>query len=98
MLELLHTYGKEAFALGTVVLGFILNRVFRLRPKLLYSVRHSSNYPVDEPLLDTDGNVIQQRQLVRTASITAENSDLQPATNVEFTFQHKEAGKFTHSS
>ena len=89
MLQFVQTYSKETFAVVAVVVGFILNRVFRLRPKLLFSVTHSSNLPVAQPLLDNDGKVIQQNQLVRTASIYAENGGLQPATNVEFTFNWK---------
>ena len=89
MLDLFQTYSKESFALVVVVAGFLLNRVFRLRPKLIYSVRHASNYVVDQPLLDADGNVVQQQQMVRTASIVSENSGLLSAKNVEYTFNWK---------
>ncbi|MBP7136372.1 MAG: hypothetical protein KBA57_08440 [Sphingomonadaceae bacterium] len=89
MLDFLHSYSKETFALVGVIFAFVLNRVFRLRPKLIYSVRHSSNYVVDQPLLDDQGKVIQHQQLVRTASIVAQNTGLQAGKNVEFTFNWK---------
>jgi len=89
MLELVQTYSKETFALAGVLLAFVLNRVFRLRPKLIYSVRHSTNYVVDHPLLDQDGKIVQQQQIVSTASIVSHNTGLQAAKNVEFTFNWK---------
>lgn len=89
MLELFQTHSKEAFAVVPVVLGFLINRVFRMKPKILYSVRHASNYVVDQPLLDPQGNVLQQQQIVRTASIVSENAGLQAAKNVEYTFNWK---------
>ena len=88
-MELLQAYSKEAFAVVPVVLGFFINRIFRMRPKVLYSVRHTSNYVVDEPLLDSEGNVLQERQIVRTASIVSENAGLQAAKGVEYTFNWK---------
>ncbi|WP_156170069.1 hypothetical protein [Aurantiacibacter luteus] len=89
MFELTQAYGKEIFAVAIVVFGFALNRVFRLRPKLSYSVRHASAYPVAEPLVDQSGQVLQTSQIVRTASIVAGNTGLQAASNVEFTFNWK---------
>ncbi len=86
MVTLLQTYGKEFFAVAMVLFSFGLHRIFRLRPKILYSVKHSSDYPINEPLLDQDGNVVLHNQIVRTASIIAGNNGLQPAKNVEFTF------------
>lgn len=89
MLDLLQAYSKETFALVSVILGFTLNRIFRSRPRLFYSVRHASNYIVDQPLLDPEGNVLLQQQMVSTASIVSENSGLEPAKNVEYTFNWK---------
>lgn len=89
MLELVQTYSKETFAVAVVIFGFLLNRIFRLRPRLLYSIRHSSNYVVDQPLLDEEGNVIQEKQIVATASIISENVGLLSAKNVEYTFNWK---------
>lgn len=89
MIELIQAHSKEAFALGVVVFGFLLNRIFRLRPRLNYSVRHASNYVVDQPLLDGEGKVVLPQQVVRTASIVSENAGLLAAKNVEFTFNWK---------
>jgi hypothetical protein len=89
MIELLQTYSKETFALVAVCFGFMMNRIFRLRPQLFYSVRHSSNYVVDQPLLDSEGKVLLQKQMVSTASIVSENAGLRAAKSVEFTFNWK---------
>lgn len=89
MFTFFQTYSKETFALVGVVFAFALNRIFRLRPKLSYSVRHSSNYLINQPLHDQQGNVIQTKQLVSTASIIAQNTGLQHAKNVEFTFAYE---------
>jgi len=88
-LEFASAYSKEIFALVSVLLTFSLNRFFRLKAKILYSVRHSSNYIVEEPLRDPEGNIILHHQMVRTASIVSENNGLSPAKNVEFTFNWK---------
>ncbi|NVE93373.1 hypothetical protein [Altererythrobacter lutimaris] len=89
MLELITNNLAESVSIGTVILGFALERIFRLKAKLFYSIRHASSYPVEEPLHDKDGKVIQKMQVVHTASIVAENTGLQPATDVEFTFNWK---------
>lgn len=89
MLEVIQTYSKEIFSLGSVFVAFVLNRLFRLRPNLIYSVRHSTNYIVDEPLKDADGKVVFDKQIVRTASIVSENTGLSAAKGVEFTFNWK---------
>jgi hypothetical protein len=41
------------------------------------------------PITDGEGNVVQEKQLIRTASIVAQNTGLQTAKNVEFTFNWK---------
>lgn len=79
----------EVTSVAVVVLGFALNRMFRMKAKLLYSVRHSSTLLVEEPLLDKDGKKVADRQAVRTASIIVENAGLLPAKAVEITFNWK---------
>lgn len=89
MLATIANHQKELWSIATVLLAFSLNRFFRLRPRLNYSVGHSFNLLVEQPLLDNDGNQVAQRQVARTASITVGNSGLQPAKAVEITFNWK---------
>ena len=79
----------QIWSLGTVLFGTIVGRAFRLRPKLVYSIDHSTNLLVDEPLLDNDGKEIAPSQLVRTASITVQNTGLRAAKGVEVAFNWK---------
>lgn len=79
----------EIWSLGTVLFGTLVGRIFRLRPKLFYSIDHSTNLLVDEPLLDKEGKEIAPSQLVRTASITVQNTGLHAAKGVEVAFNWK---------
>lgn len=79
----------QLWSLATVLFGTFIGRIFRLRPKLFYSVDHSTNILVDQPLLDNEGKQIAASQLVRTASITVQNTGLHPAKGVEVAFNWK---------
>ena len=46
---------EQLWSVVVVVLGAIVGRVFRLKPRLLYSVGHSANILVEEPLIGNDG-------------------------------------------
>lgn len=72
-----------------MIFGALVTRLTRLRPRLQFSINHSANLLVEEPLLDGEGNQIADRQLVRTASIVVGNVGLQPAKNVEVAFNWK---------
>ena len=72
-----------------VLFTILLNRLFRLKAGLTYSVGHSFNLIVEQPLLDAEGVQISPTQIVRTASITFGNSGLKPAKNVEIAFNWK---------
>jgi hypothetical protein len=74
-----------------VLFGALVARVFRLRPKLIFSVGHSTNLIVEQRLMDADGTQVAPRQMVRTASITVQNAGLQAAKAVELTFNWKPA-------
>lgn len=86
VIQTLAEYQVQIWSLGTVIFSALVARLLRLRPKLFYSIGHSTNLLVDQPLLDPQGVQISPRQLVRTASITISNGGLQPAKNVEVTF------------
>ena len=85
-LQFLADHQTQFWSLGTVIFGALVTRFFRLKAKLLYSVDHSTNMLVDQPLLDKDGNQISPSQLVKTASITVQNTGLIVAKGVEVTF------------
>ncbi|MDH7972766.1 hypothetical protein QH494_11300 [Sphingomonas sp. AR_OL41] len=72
-----------------MVFAAIVTRIMRLKPKLRYSIHHSANILVDQPLMDGDGKQIQTRQLIRTASIVVGNEGLQAAKGVEIAFNWK---------
>lgn len=89
MLEIVSAYQDQIVAASLVLLTFLLNRIFRLKAKLIYSVGHSTNLVIDQPLLNDEGTQISAHQLVRTASITVENNGLLPARALEITFNWK---------
>lgn len=72
-----------------VIIGALVSRAMRLRPRLHYSVHHSTNLLVDEPLFNKEGDQVAPRQLVRTASIVVSNGGLNPAKNAEVSFNWK---------
>ncbi|WP_267396534.1 MULTISPECIES: hypothetical protein [unclassified Sphingomonas] len=88
-MDWLTAHQAQLWSLGTVVFAAIVARAMRLRPRLRYSVGHSWNMIVDEPLLDPEGQQIAPKQVVRTASITVGNSGLQAAKAVEIAFNWK---------
>jgi hypothetical protein len=89
MLQIFQTYSRELVGVSTVVFAFLLNRVFRPRAKLIYSVRHAFTFIVEQPLLDPQGNEVSPTQTINTASISISNLGIQPAKNVEIVFNWK---------
>lgn len=89
MLAVLQTYSKELTAIAAVLLTFGLNRFLRLRPRLRYGVRHSFNHLAEHTVADENGNNVARLGVVRTASINLINAGLNPAKNVEVTFNWK---------
>lgn len=89
LIEAANQYSAQLFAIALVVLTVLIQHMLRLRPRIIYSVKHASNYPVEQTLQDVEGNAVQQVQIVRTASIVAQNTGREAATNVEFTFNYK---------
>ena len=89
MLQVAQHYSREVAGFLAVLLAFALNRVFRPKAKLIYSVRHAFTFLVDQPLLDPQGNQISASQTIHTASISVSNLGIQPAKNVEVAFNWK---------
>lgn len=88
-LQFVYDYQAQIWSLATVIFSTLIGRIFRLKPKLRYSVHHSSNLLVDEPRFDDKGNQVAARQIVKTVSIVIENSGLQAAKGVEVAFNRK---------
>ena len=82
-------YQPQIWSVALVIIGTLVSRAMRLRPKLHYSVNHESSLLVDQPLFDKDGKQITARQIARTASIVVSNVGLNPAKNAEITFNWK---------
>nr|WP_315459223.1 hypothetical protein [uncultured Sphingorhabdus sp.] len=80
----------EPFITGLIAsVGWLLAQWLRRKPNLQYSVGHSWNHLVDQPLLDADGKVVAEQQLLRTASINVTNAGSESATSLEITFNWK---------
>jgi hypothetical protein len=89
LFEFLSGHQTELWAFATVLVGALINRLFRLRARLKYAIGHSFNLIVEQPLLDANGKEIAPTQLVRTASIIIGNTGLLPAKRSEITFNWK---------
>lgn len=87
-------YAPQIFAVALVLLGAVVNRVLRLRPKLIYSVGHLSTVGVAVPPTLPDEQ--PGRALLRSASIFVSNDGLQPAKSVEATFAFRPAAYHVH--
>lgn len=86
MLELASKHIPEVTALAAVILTAILNRLLRMKAKLQYSIASAPSLLVEEPLLDAEGNKLQEVQIVHSASIYVKNAGLLPAKAAEVTF------------
>lgn len=82
-------YQVQLWSLATVLFAATVNRITRLRPRIYYSIHHSSSILVNEPRLDGDGNVISPNQIVHMASIVVENGGIATAKSLEIAFAFK---------
>lgn len=76
-----------------VVVGAILSwglaRFFRLRPKLIYNIRHAFTYLLELPVPGPDGQQVISKQSIQTASVAIRNEGSEAAHNVEISFNWK---------
>lgn len=79
----------KAIPFAVVLFGAILTRILRLRARLRYGIGHSFNMIVEEPLVGQNDEILADRQVVRTATITVVNVGKQPAKGAEVTFAFK---------
>jgi hypothetical protein len=89
MIDVLSNHPEPFITAAVAAVGWLLTRWLRHKPALQYSVGHSWNHLVDQPLLDADGKVIAEQQLLRTASINVTNAGNGSATSLEITFNWK---------
>ena len=81
-------YGKEIFAFIVPVFTLIINKYFKNSAKISYGELHQFTYLLNEPLLDKEGEVLQDTQTVHTQSYIFRNDGKEPATNVELIFNY----------
>ena len=90
-MEFLKTYAKEFVALMVPLVTWFLNSKFKPRARLVWSTNHAFNFLIQEPRRNAAGEVISSTQMVRTASITLNNSGKDAAKNLEVVFNFKPA-------
>ena len=83
------SHSAELWSLGAAVFSVVVNHLLRLRPRLRYSITHSTAMVVDQPLHDPKGQQVAAKQLLRLTTITIGNGGLQSAKGVELTFAFK---------
>ncbi len=88
-MSFLQTYAKELISLAVPFVAWALARFFRAKAKLILASPHSFTFLVQEPLRDTDGNVVTPTQTVRTVSYLLKNTGSEPANKVELVFNWK---------
>lgn len=89
MMDIAQAYSKELISLAAVLIAFLLNKYFRPRAKIIYGIRNSFTFLVDQPLVDADGQEIRPIQTVTTRSLSVSNTGRETAKNVEITFNWK---------
>lgn len=88
-MSFLQTYAKELVSLVAPFIAWALARFLRAKAKLIIANPHAFTFLVQEPLQDSQGNVINQTQTVRTVSYLLKNTGGEPAKNVELVFNWK---------
>lgn len=88
-MSVFEAYGKEIIALSVPVITWLLNTVFKARAKLMLSNTHRFKFLVQQPLLDSQGDVISPTQSIDTCSFVLINVGKDTATNVELVFNWK---------
>jgi len=82
-------YQVQLWSLATVLFATTVNRFARLRPRIYYSIHHSSSILVNEPRLDAKGSILSPNQIVHMASIVVENGGISTAKALEIAFAFK---------
>lgn len=88
-MEFISTYGKEIVSLLVPFIAWFLNVGIKGKAKLIWTSPHSFTFLVQEPIRDSEGNVLQQTQRVCTAAIRVINTGRETANKVELIFNWK---------
>ena len=88
-MELVRQYGKELVALFVPFLTLVLNGLFRAKARLVQAIPHTFTFLVQQPLLDTQGKIINPTQTAHTRSNLIGNVGRETATRVELIFNWK---------
>lgn len=88
-MEIFKTYGKEIISILVPFITWFLNVGIKAKAKLIWGSPHSFNFLVQEPIRDTEGNIVQPTQMVRTASIRVINIGRETAHKIELVFNWK---------
>jgi hypothetical protein len=79
-------YGKEIVSLCVPFITWFLNVALKAKTRLVWNKPHEFDMLVHEPLRNPAGEVVQQSQVVRTASIRVKSIGRQGATKIELVF------------
>lgn len=88
-MDFVHNYGKELFSALVALVVWALNYFIKSRAKLLLAQPHAFTYLVNEPLRDTEGKQLRDKQLVHTRLFWVQNAGRETATKVELVFNFK---------
>lgn len=88
-MQFIQAYLKEIVSILVPVMTWILNNKLKPKVKLQLANPHGFAFLVNEPLKDSGGNTIRERQVVYTQSHILINSGKEPATDIEMVFNRK---------
>lgn len=89
VLAALTPHSKEIVALVTPLIAALVTRSIQPKAKLFHSVRHAFTYVIQEPIKNSEGQIIAPSQVVHVSSISVANSGKSTAKNVEIVFNWK---------
>ena len=88
-MNIFQAYGKEIISLLVPFIAWILSSFFKTKAKLQVALPHQFTYLVQEPRLDSKGEVISPNQTVHTNSFIIRNDGREAAEEVELVFNWK---------
>jgi hypothetical protein len=79
-------YAKEILAIFTPIITWLLNNSLKGKAQIVYAKPHEFVFLIQEPLLNSEGAVVNSSQTVNTISHLILNTGKETATKVEITF------------
>lgn len=89
LVQTVKAYLPEIMVVVGALLSWGLARFFRLRPKLIFNIRHAFTYLIELPSPGPDGSRVISKQSIQTASVAIRNEGSEAAHNVEISFNWK---------